>query len=76
MKDETELEERIHAILRAASIPDSLEEWKVERKDLKTLAALGLTKGRADNNPVELTPECIETILEDIYSAEKRRKEK
>ena len=75
MKDETELEERIHAILRAASIPDSLEEWKVERKDLKTLAALGLTKGRADNNPVELTPECIENILEDIYSAEKRRKE-
>ena len=76
VKDETELEERIHAILRAASIPDSLEAWKVERKDLKTLAALGLTKGRADNNPVELTPECIETILEDIYSAEKRRKEK
>lgn len=75
VKDETELEERIHAILRAASIPDSLEGWKVERKDLKTLAALGLTKGRADNNPVELTPECIEKILEDIYSAEKRRKE-
>ncbi len=46
----------------------------MERKDLKTLAALGLTKGRADNNPVELTPECIETILEDIYSAEKGEK--
>ena len=67
VKDETELEERIHAILRAASIPDSLEGWKVERKDLTTLAALGLTKGRADNNPVELTPECIEKILEGIY---------
>ena len=67
VKDETELEERIHSILRAASIPDSLEGWKVERKDLTTLAALGLTKGRADNNPVELTPECIEKILEGIY---------
>ena len=75
MKDGTGLGERVHASLRAAGSPDSLEGWKVERKDLKTLAALGLTKGRADNNPVELTPECIEKILEDTYSAEKRRKE-
>lgn len=64
-----ELGDKIRGILRKASVPASLKEWGIRREDLKELAALGITKGRADNNPVELTPVQIEEILEDIYEA-------
>lgn len=64
-----ELRERIHMILRRAGIPCTLQEWKIDREKLPVLAALGITKGRADNNPVELTPKMVEAILETIYEA-------
>lgn len=62
-----ELEVRIQRILKNAGIPCTLREWKAKREDLPELALLGITKGRADNNPVDLTPEMIEKILERIY---------
>lgn len=62
-----ELEEKIRDILRRAGIPASLSEWKVEHGRLPELARLGITKGRADNNPVNLTPVMIENLLEAIY---------
>ena len=73
VRDERELEEWIHRILRAAAIPDSLEEWGVKREELRTLAEHGMTKGRADNNPVELTADGIERMLEGIYARETER---
>lgn len=63
-----ELEKRIQNILRQSGQPASLQEWGVRHEDLERLAKLGLTKGRADNNPVEITPERIQAILESIYS--------
>ena len=47
--------------------PATLREWGVRREDLPHLAGLGLTKGRADNNPAELTAEKVQRILEEIY---------
>lgn len=67
VKNAEEFEERIQNILKKAQIPASLEEWKVNKNDLKELAALGITKGRADNNPVEITTDMIEQILVSIY---------
>ena len=62
-----ELEDRIRGYLARAGLPVSLEAWGVRWEDLHHLAALGLTPGRADNNPVEINPEMIETILEKVY---------
>lgn len=67
VEDADQLEERIQDILKRAGIPCSLEQWNVEHGKLQELASLGITKGRADNNPVELTVDGIENILESIY---------
>ena len=62
-----ELEERIRDLLHRSGQPATLEEWGVPRKDLPHLAQLGITKGRADNNPVPIDPATILSILERIY---------
>lgn len=62
-----ELQGKISDILKRSGQPATLEGWKVERKELENLAKLGMTKGRADNNPVELNVEKIRDILESIY---------
>ena len=65
--DVRELGERVTDILKKGGFPTALSQWKVKKEDLDHLASLGLTKGRADNNPVYLTPEMIKGILEEIY---------
>lgn len=67
VQDADGLEERIHSCLKRSGQAASLKEWGVRREELPRLAELGLTKGRADNNPAELTPERIQKILETIY---------
>ncbi len=67
VQDAEGLEERIHSCLKRSGQAASLKEWGVRREELPRLAELGLTKGRADNNPAELTPERIQKILETIY---------
>lgn len=61
------LKERISSFLLRSGQPAALRDWGVKQEDLPHLAELGLTKGRADNNPAEITPETIKTILESIY---------
>ena len=58
--------ERITSILKAAGHPTTLSEWGVAEDNLPFLAAHGITKGRADNNPVELTEGVIYRILKTI----------
>ena len=65
-----ELEETICGILRRSGQPATLKEWGAHREDLPRLAQLGMTKGRADNNPVPIEPATILSILEHIYSTE------
>lgn len=62
-----ELEKRICDLLHRSGQPAALEEWGVPREDLPHLAQLGMTKGRADNNPVPIDPATILSILESIY---------
>ena len=65
-----ELEGRIRNILYRSGQPATLQEWGAQREDLPHLAQLGMTKGRADNNPVPIDPTTILSILEHIYSSE------
>lgn len=67
VRDAAMLQRRIAGLLVRSAQPASLEGWGVAHDDLPHLAALGITKGRADNNPVALTPDCIESLLESIY---------
>ncbi|MBS6398092.1 MAG: phosphonoacetaldehyde reductase [Clostridiales bacterium] len=61
------LRERIGAFLKRSGQPATLQEWNVPFEECASLAMLGMTKGRADNNPVELTVEKIKEILESVY---------
>lgn len=64
------LQRKITSFLRRGGLPATLREWGVKRSDLEGLAAHGMTRGRADNNPVRITSGRIEKILEEIYSCE------
>lgn len=61
------LERRIRDILRRSGQAATLKEWGAQREELPRLAELGITRGRADNNPVSIEPDTILTILEQIY---------
>lgn len=74
--DAETLKHRICSMLRSSGQPASLQEWGVQKKDLPHLAELGLTKGRSDNNPVQITEEKVKKILEAIYSMQKNEIEK
>ena len=61
------LEHRVRDILRRSGQAATLKEWGAQREELPRLAELGITRGRADNNPVSIEPDTILTILEQIY---------
>ena len=65
--DPDELGDRVQSFLRRSGQAASLREWGVRREDLPHMAQLGMTKGRADNNPVPIDPATILSILEQIY---------
>lgn len=65
--DADELDARIRDLLQRAGIKNSLSQWGVQPGDLPLLAPACITKGRADNNPVQLTLENITSILQSIY---------
>lgn len=58
---------RVRELLKKAGLPSSLREWGAKEEDLPELAKLGMTKGRADNNPHELNEQIILEILRSIY---------
>ena len=61
------LERRVRDILRRSGQAVTLKEWGAQREELPRLAELGITRGRADNNPVSIEPDTILTILVQIY---------
>lgn len=61
------VKKRVSDLLERSGQPSTLKGWGVQRGDLTRLAALGITKGRADNNPAELESEKIERMLNSIY---------
>lgn len=62
-----DLKKRVSDLLERSGQPSILKGWGVRRGDLTRLAALGIIKGRADNNPAELESEKIERMLNSIY---------
>lgn len=67
VKDAEMLQKYVIHCLEQSGQPSSLKEWGVRYEEIPHLAELGMTKGRADNNPVELTKEKVKRILESIY---------
>lgn len=67
VKSGRELKERIGSFLERSGQPATLRGWGVPREKCAFLAELGMTRGRADNNPVEITVDLIREILESIY---------
>ena len=68
VEDAAGLHARVRDLLERSGQSSTLQGWGVRQEDLPRLAALGMTKGRADNNPVELTSDKIENILQSIYA--------
>lgn len=64
-----ELGVRITDWLKRSGQPATLAGWGVKPEELPRLAQLGMTKGRADNNPVPIDADTIQGILQEIYSA-------
>jgi len=50
------------------SIKYTLQEWNVQREELEELVMLSFTKGRMENNIIDLTEEDVRWILNEIYS--------
>ena len=61
-----ELKETIKAIPRSV-IPYTLNEWGIPEDQLPKLAAESFTKGRMENNIIDLNEKDIMLILEDIF---------
>lgn len=66
VKEPYQAGERITAILEAAGHPVHLSQWGASEEMLPELVAHSITKGRADNNPVELTETVVYNILKSI----------
>ena len=62
-----ELKQTIKAIPQGV-IPYTLDEWNIPENQLTRLAAESFTKGRMDNNIVDLSENQVLTILNEIYN--------
>jgi len=62
-----ELKQTIKAIPQGV-IPYTLDEWDIPENQLTRLAAESFTKGRMDNNIVDLKTDDILMILKELYS--------
>lgn len=67
VQDADELEKKVTGWLRAAGFAVRLRDWGAREEELPEIAAQGITKGRADNNPAELNPDIVLEILKSVY---------
>ncbi len=61
-----DLRQFLKGMLTLAKYPTTLSDYGVTADDLEDLAAHSLTKGRADNNPVDLTEKSVVELLKNI----------
>ena len=59
--------QRIVRLLDKAGISYKLSEWNVQKEDLEDIAENCFTKGRMENNPVDLSKEDVVKILKNIW---------
>lgn len=62
-----EVGERITSLLTKAGYPANLRGWGADESMIPFLAAHSITKGRADNNPAEITEAVVTDILKGIF---------
>lgn len=62
-----EVQETINEIFVKAKISNKLRDYGVRRKDLGLITKNAFTPGRVDNNPVLITEDIINNILENIF---------
>ena len=62
-----EIKENIQKILDSANIKSRLRDWGVKKEDIVNISKAASTKGRIDNNPVDMNENMIFEILEKIY---------
>ena len=69
VRDAADLKARVDGLLKRSGQPAAFEEGlgRAARRPAR-LAALGMTRGRADNNPVALDAETIRELLQSIYA--------
>lgn len=58
---------KIKMLLEKAGIPNRLSAWSVKREEVPQIASNCFTKGRMENNPVDLQVEDVVTILEQLW---------
>ena len=58
---------KIDKLLSLAGISCHLSDWNVEKDQLGAIAERCFTKGRMENNPVDLSKEDVTKILEKIW---------
>ena len=59
--------ERVDRILEKAGIDHKLSDWNVKKGELDELAGNCFTKGRMENNPVDLSKQDVVKILDSIW---------
>ena len=62
VRNAADLKARVDGLLKRSGQPSALKDWGVQPDDLPRLAALGMTRGRAGNNPVALDAETIREL--------------
>lgn len=65
--DITALGKRVQNILAVAGFSSTLRAWGAKEDDLPELVSHSITKGRADNNPVDLTETAVLRMLKGIF---------
>lgn len=58
---------KIEKLLDLAKISHRLSDWKVEKEQIETIADHCFTKGRMENNPVDLKKQDVVNILKNIW---------
>lgn len=65
-KTSKEAGEKVMHLLNKAGISSKLSDWGVKKEELSEVAANCFTKGRMENNPVDLSKEDVTKILKNI----------
>ncbi len=66
-KSTEEIQGKINGFLEKVGYNTNLESWGVKKDEFEWLVISSMTKGRADNNPVNLTKNLILDILNQIH---------
>lgn len=66
VKNSSELHQKILNLLKAAGYHRKVRHWGGKEEDIPTLVEQSILEGCVENNPVDLTPELVQAIIETI----------